>query len=115
MRTLQATLVSRCPAEEAASQDQQQQQQREGEQEKRACSDEDSLCSLAVELHGLAWLHAAFQGACLRTVVGGGPPAAADAHLPLHAALAGQLHALLAVATGQLCPGTPSPCCLPTL
>ena len=64
------------------------------------------LRSVAQELHGLAWLHAAFQGACLRTLVGGGQPAPADAHLPLHAALATRLQGLLghacAVSTGSL-------------
>lgn len=57
---------------------------------------EDCLRRVAGELHGLAWLHAAFQGACLRTVVGGGQAAPADAHLPLHAALAAQLQCLVA-------------------
>lgn len=55
----------------------------------------EPLRSVAHDLHGLAWLHAAFQGACLRTLAGGGQPAPADAHLPLHAALATQLHSLL--------------------
>ena len=85
VRTLQLALVSRCQADEATADTDRQR------------SEEDSLCSLAGELHGLAWLHAAFQGACLRSVAGGGQAAAADAHLPLHAALVAHLHSLLAV------------------
>ena len=86
VRTLEVTLVSRCQADEpAAATDRQR-------------SEQDSLCTLAGEVHGLAWLHAAFQGACLRSVAGGGQPAAADAHLPLHAAVAAHLHSLLTVA-----------------
>ena len=87
VRTLELALVSRCQADEpAAAADVSMQR-----------SGEDSLCSLAGELHGLAWLHAAFQGACLRSLAGGGQPAAADAHLPVHAALAAHLHSLLTV------------------
>ena len=59
-----------------------------------SCSETDSLKQLAAELHSLAWLHAAFQSACLRTLAGGGQPAPADAHLPLHAALAMRLQGL---------------------
>jgi hypothetical protein len=47
-----------------------------------------SLLSLAGELHSLAWLHAAFQGACLCTPAGGGMPASSNAHMPLHAEIA---------------------------
>lgn len=61
-------------------------------------SGEACLRQAATELHGLSWLYAAFQGACLRTVAGGGPAAPASAHLPLHAALASQLQCLLAEA-----------------
>lgn len=60
--------------------------------------EEARLQQAATELHGLAWLHAAFQGACLRTVAGGGQAAPAGAHWPLHAALALQLQCLLAEA-----------------
>lgn len=59
---------------------------------------EACLRRAATELHCLAWLHAAFQGACLRTVSGGGLAAPMSAHLPLHAALAVQLQSLLAEA-----------------
>lgn len=105
VRSTQVALVCRCCTEEAPALDQQpaaqllqeeQQQPRKVSQQRSA---EDSLCSLAGELHGLAWLHAAFQGACLHSVAGSGPAAPADAHLPLHAALAGQLHALLTAVT----------------
>lgn len=88
VRTLQLALVSRCQADDPAAAAIDVSMQRSGE---------DSLCSLAGELHGLAWLHAAFQGACLRSLAGGGQPAAADAHLPVHAALATHLHSLLTV------------------
>lgn len=106
VRSLQVALV--CHGATAASEHVQQpaerlhqggQQSAESAQERSA---EDSLCSLAGELHGLAWLHAAFQGACLHAVAGGGQPAAADAHLPLHAALASKLHALLTAAAPRL-------------
>lgn len=64
-------------------------------------SDEGALQSLATELHGLAWLQAAFQGACLRSLAGAGPAAGPDAHLPLHAAMAARLSSLLAQASAQ--------------
>ncbi|KAL4452275.1 hypothetical protein ABPG75_007937 [Micractinium tetrahymenae] len=100
LRSLLVGLVGRCGAQEAAAPAWQPAEQLQGEQQRsqeasQQRSEEDSLCSLAGELHGLAWLHAAFQGACLRTVAGGGQAAPPDAHLPMHAALASQLHSLL--------------------
>ncbi|PRW57054.1 mediator of RNA polymerase II transcription subunit 13-like [Chlorella sorokiniana] len=65
-------------------------------------SSTDPLRSVAQQMHALAWLHAAFQGACLRTLVGGGQLAPADAHLPLHAALATQLQGLVEHACAAL-------------
>lgn len=66
-----------------------------------ADGDDGCLQRMAEELHGLAWLHMAFQGACLRSVAGSGPAAGADAHLPLHVALAGQLQSLLTEVTSK--------------
>lgn len=94
VRQLQVALVAQCW--QAASL---------GGPESMPCSETDSLKHVAAELHSLAWLHAAFQGACLRTLAGGGQPALADAHLPLHAALAMQLQGLsehaCAIASGR--------------
>lgn len=104
VRSLQVALVCRCCTEEAAAPGQQSAEQlhqgdRQSHEQQPQRSAEGSLCSLAGELHELAWLHAAFQGACLHSVAGGGQATPADAHLPLHAALVSQLHSLLAAAT----------------
>jgi hypothetical protein len=85
VRMLRLGLAARCPSVDVAATLQH--------------SGATSLRLLAEELHGLAWLHAAFQGASLRTAAGAGPAAAEDAHLPIHAAACLRLRSLLAAAT----------------
>ncbi|KAL4857282.1 Mediator of RNA polymerase II transcription subunit 13-like [Chlorella vulgaris] len=88
VRIVQVTPVARCTSDVAAGAD--------------ARCQEGNLVEVAGELHGLAWLNAAYQGAGLRTAAGGGQAALPDAHLPIHAAMAERLHALLVATTQAL-------------
>ncbi|KAI3438134.1 hypothetical protein D9Q98_000575 [Chlorella vulgaris] len=88
VRIMQVTPVARCTSDVAAAAD--------------AKGQEGNLVEVAGELHGLAWLNAAYQGAGLRTAAGGGQAALPDAHLPIHAAMAERLHALLVATTQAL-------------
>ena len=101
VRTLHVDLVARCQGDmgDAAlgSSDRGSGSNSGSDRSKEAA---DCLRSAAGELHGLAWLHAAYLGVGLHGSCGcgTGQPAPPTAHLPIHAAMCAHLAALLALA-----------------